>query len=138
MGKGQSLIIQFVLFFLIGLSVFLIIGNFFKYQNDVFRDAISVSSLKAMNSYISSMAVLLSSGCDSDFSSVTVSLGNTSLGRPFDVVLEKDMLVLISGNENYSSTIYNLLSTYDGSGVAKSGTITITLNKMNNKLSVSG
>lgn len=79
--KGQSLVIQFILFFLIGFTIFLSISNFFKIQSDALSsDALSYG-LELTNSYLSSNALNLFTTCKLCTSSnVTVKLANTTAG----------------------------------------------------------
>jgi len=50
--KAQSQIIQFVLFFLIGMSIFGVIGNFFKAHAMASRERIENASLKLLESFV--------------------------------------------------------------------------------------
>ena len=55
--SGQSYIIQFILFFLIGIGLFIGIGNFFRIQYELIRrDTVGVS-IEMINGYISSLIV---------------------------------------------------------------------------------
>ncbi len=55
--KAQSLLIQFVLFFIVGFFLFLTIGNFFRIQSERFRENIGDLSLKLASTNIASYAI---------------------------------------------------------------------------------
>lgn len=54
---GQSQIMEFVIFFLIGLTLFMAIGNFFRMQSDAMQTQLSGSSFELIGNYFASAAV---------------------------------------------------------------------------------
>lgn len=63
MKKSQALIFQFVLFFIIGFSLFLMIGNLFRFHSDIIRGDVADLELKLANSYISSIVITSVDSC---------------------------------------------------------------------------
>lgn len=139
MSKGQWLVIQFVLFFLIGLTIFLSIGNLFKLRADVFREDIANSSRKLINSFVSSLIVSSFGSCkECDYSKVSVKIENTTAEYFFDIYLNSSGINVVSqpGGKSYLSSVHNLNLTLNFSGNSTS-IKTITLTKTQNKLEVS-
>ena len=135
MSKGQALIIQFVMFFIIGFALFVFTGNIFKYQSDMFRENILDSGLKLSNSYLSSMIISSIISCkECDFVNVTLRTQNTTAGHILEFGLTDDcelsVYVPIIG-KSYNSSIHNFnYSLTDCSGVSASAKpITLTFNR---------
>jgi hypothetical protein len=64
LGKlGQSQIIQFVLFFLVGMTLFIGVGNFFRMQADALQTELSGSALELIGNYFASAAVASVDAC---------------------------------------------------------------------------
>jgi hypothetical protein len=119
MSKGQSLIIQFLLFFVIGLAMFVSIGNIFKLQSDIFREDVADQARKLINSYISSMAIAAhiacmecdnQNNCGACSNNFLIELANTTANYFFEVNLSKSGLKILSypGGMSYSSSMHNL------------------------------
>jgi len=141
MTKGQTVVVQFVLFFLIGFLIFISIGTFFRYQSDTFRQMIISSSMNLTSSYVSSVAVALVDSCRGcDFANVSITVQNTSAGYPIDVIFLGSAFETFvpTTSESLFTTIHNLLiDTLTASGSSSSvKTIILTLNRTNNNLMV--
>ena len=142
MGKGQSLVIQFVLFFIIGFAMFIAIGNFFKLQSDDIRIDVGELSTRLTSSYLNSRIIRLIDSCkECNFGNFTFRLENTSAGyNTLITVGPKWILTEISPlSKLTNSTVYNLLlSTNTQAGLASSAEpIIITYNKTKNQLILS-
>lgn len=86
-SKAQSVIIQFVLFFLMGFGIFVGVGMLFKMRSDIFQGDVATASLKLTSSYLTSTAIA-SMGCvECDMVESRVTILNTSAGYFTEVVL---------------------------------------------------
>lgn len=67
MKKGQSLIIEFILFFMISFSIFAVISSFFYNQNEFFKERIGDRLTDIINDVISSHIIrgVTCRSCDS-------------------------------------------------------------------------
>lgn len=141
MSKGQWLVIQFVLFFLIGLTIFLAIGNIFRIRADIFKEDIANSTRKLINSLVSSLVINSFSSCkECDYSKVSIKIENTTAEYFFEIHSNNSGINVVSqpGGKNYLSSVHNLNSTLNFSGKSTSTkTIILTLTKSQNKLEVS-
>lgn len=63
--KAVSLIVQFVLFFVIGLGFFLTAGNLFRYQSDLIKNEILASSSNLSVSSLSAASIRAVESCKS-------------------------------------------------------------------------
>jgi hypothetical protein len=137
--KGQSLVIQFVIFFLIGFSLFLSVGSFFRYQSDLFREDIISYSLSSANSYISSNMVVAVDSCKQcDYISLSVPMSNLTAGYVIEINLKNSGLNVSMPYKYFSSSAHNLNSSFSLSGKSSSvQPITLTFNRNQNKLEVS-
>jgi hypothetical protein len=63
MKKSQVLVFQFILFFLLGLAIFIAVGNIFKLQLDVLATDIIAQSLGLVNSFLNSAIIYSFAGC---------------------------------------------------------------------------
>lgn len=141
LAKGQSVIIQFILFFMIGLGVFIMIGNFFRNQSDMFRDDVVVGGLKLSASYITSEFVA-SNGCiECDTVQSKLSIGNSTAGYFTEVFLTDGSGIKVStapALKEYSSAMHKLGDYFELSGQAPSiKPISLTFNRNQNKLEIS-
>jgi len=140
MAKGQSVVIQFLIFFLIGFAVFLSIGTFFRYQSDIFRQSILSLGVNATNSYLSSAVIALVDSCkECDYASLTVRAQNTSAGYPIVVNMSSQQLRTSAppSAATLNTTVHNLLKNLTTSGSSSSSkTIILTFNRTNNNLKV--
>ena len=135
--KGQTLMVQFALFFLIGLSLFTLIGNTFKLQTQVYQKEIAEYSRKNIASYINAI-VAYENSCKCDAIEYEVGLRTTAAGYVIRVILSDGLrIVSIPGDEVYFSRFFNLNTTYQLEGDAFSTRpIKITINKTENKIRV--
>ncbi len=140
MPKGQSLVLQFVLFFMIGLGLFAIIGNFFKSYSDVLREDIASKARELLNSYFSSFSLVLVNSCkECSYFEVKIDIENTTADYYHQISLSSLGLNVISqpGGKNFLTSMHNLNSTYSLSGIATSTkTIIFRYIKNQNKIEV--
>jgi len=146
-SKGQSLIIQFIIFFIIGLTLFLGVGTFFRYESDIFKDDASRESLKMINSYFSSIALTAYSTCKQcDNVNITVKTANTTAGSFFEVSIGTfglnasipfTSLKYVTSIHNLNSSLNNINEVSLNGAVASAKPITLTFNKTQNKITIS-
>lgn len=140
MTKGQSVIMQFLIFFIIGFFIFITIGMFFKYQSDLFKQDIISSSLNLTNSYLSSVSIIMVDDCkECDFINLTLKVSNTSTGYPIEVKFTGNSMLntSIPTVSEQTTTIHNLNYSLKASGSSSSvKTIILTFNRTNNNLGV--
>lgn len=138
MKKGQSLVIQFVIFFVSGFAIFLTIGGFFKYQSDVFRESLLSSNAKLFNSYFSSVVTSINSCKECENSTIIFRIPKQPLGYPLKFELDKGLNVSVVGkSEYYFSSLHKLNETLESSGWSDSTKpISLTFSRTKNKLVV--
>lgn len=141
MRKSQSLIIQFILFFMIGFSLFLTIGNFFRTQSDSFRVNIVETTIELTDSYLSSIAINSVDTCKQcDFVSTNVKLENTTAGYFIQMDASTSAGIVVSTAPSYEiflSSLHNLNESLTLTGEAYSAeAITLTFNRTKNELEV--
>ena len=137
--KSQSLVIQFILFFVIGFTIFITIGNFFKFQLDIFKSDITEYALKLTNSYMAGNTILMLSCKECDYASMNFSSKlNTRPDYIFEVILEDDLIKtsLILTEMNYISSVHNINELVFAGKSATSEPLTLTLDKTKNELRV--
>ena len=138
MKKSQSLLIQFVLFFIIGFSLFLLIGNFFKYQSELFRTDIIDLSLKLTNSYFSSFAINSIDSCKQcDYVENSIKLEPTTAGYFFETTFSSEGLDVSTAptHNSFVSSVHNLNESHNMNGKSSSAeTITLTCSRTKNEL----
>jgi len=134
--KGQSVVVQFILFFLIGLSILISVGQFFKYQSDLFKERASDESIKLTSSYVSSLIITLHDSCkECDFINFTFRISNTTATYYQEVGLVKNPQNLvvrkIPSETIVNSSIHNLNETLEFvvSNASSVYPITLTFNK---------
>lgn len=139
--KGQNLIIQFLLFFLIGLSVFTAVGLFFQAQSSIFKNDVTNYNLQLINSYVSAVALTEVATCKQcDFMNMTIKIQNTTAGNFFEIGLNSNGVntTVPLSQKSIITSIYNLNSSYLLSGLSASiKPISITFTKSQNNLRVS-
>jgi hypothetical protein len=142
MAKGQSVIIQFLIFFLIGFAVFLSIGTFFRYQSDIFRQSILSLGVNLTNSYLSSAVIVLVDSCkECDYAGLMIRTQNTSAGYPIIVSMDSQLKTLNTSappsTATLNTTIHNLLKNLAVSGSSSSTkAINLTFSRTYNNLTV--
>jgi len=138
--KSQTLILQFILFFIIGFSVFLIVGNFFRLQSNIFGSDINDYALKLTNSYISGNAILMfdCKGCDYSFINFSTKM-NTRPDFIFEIKMSRRLLntSLVLTSKYDISSIHRINESVTFVGKAStSKPLTLTINKTKNELRV--
>lgn len=140
MKKAQSLIVQFILFFMIGFSLFLVIGNFFRYQSDIFRGDIADLSLKLTNSYLSFLVINSVDTCKQcDYVETSVKFENTTAGYFFDISFSSEGLRVSTFPKysSFTSSIHNLNKSIRMQGEKFSvETLNLTFSRTKNELEV--
>ncbi|MEM5829397.1 MAG: hypothetical protein QW040_02210 [Candidatus Aenigmatarchaeota archaeon] len=138
MDKGQSIVVQFLLFFLIGFSIFISLGSFFRYQSDLFRDRILSSGINLTSSYLSSVIITMASCKECDLINLNVSVYNTTAGYALGIIGEGSRLNITTIPISLNTTAHNLLGyTLTIAGRSSSNKpIILTFNKTNNKIEV--
>jgi hypothetical protein len=139
MSKGQYLIVQFLLFFLIGLGIFLAFGNIFRLRADSLKENIAYSARKLISSYISSVVINSYDTCKGcDFVTTSVRIENETADYFHEIeLIDGSGLKILSqpGGKNYTSSIHNLDSTLILSGKSTSiKPIILTLENKNKLL----
>ncbi|MEM5790872.1 MAG: hypothetical protein QXP77_02400 [Candidatus Aenigmatarchaeota archaeon] len=136
--KAISLIVQFILFFLIGLSIFLSVGMIFSNQYILVRQDIIEERIKNVANYFASQIVSLYISCiECDYASLTVN--SEDIQHPYKIYLHDDNLTVsvLDIGKNYSIKLNNFNETLEFSGEAVSGRpVILTLEKSNNKLRI--
>ena len=140
-SKAQSVIIQFTLFFLIGLGLFIGVGSLFRMQTDIFRGDVAGASLKLSSSYLTSAAIL-SVGCiECDVVESKLFISNATAGYFTEVSLSSDGIRTATSpaSKEFASSMHNLNYTFQLEGQALSvQTINLTYERNQIKLEVSG
>mgnify|MGYP001578406066 CR=1 FL=1 len=139
--KGQSQVIQFILFFMIGLGVFLSISSFFRMQLDTFGKLVADSNRKLAASYFSAISIDAVVSCkECDNINTSIQLQNRTANFFLEVVGTSSGIDVRTqpGNDTYSSLIHNLaISLGNVEGIGSSvGPIVLSFNKNQNKLRV--
>lgn len=140
-SKGVSQIMQFILFFVIGLTLFLAIGNFFRGQLNVFADDIGEVNRKAVASFIGAHAISQFAECKlCDNVNATFKIQNTTANFVLQMTLDGEGLKVAThpGGKSFVSGVHNILiSLTDLSGsVSSVEPIVLSLTKNENKLRV--
>lgn len=123
-SKGQSQIIQFMMFFMIGLVLFLAISGVFRGRLDFFAEDIADQNRRLISGYFSALAVNELVTCKQcDNVNITTVLVNTTAGSFSQVRLNNSFLAAFSPPTPGESalTVHNLLaevSTKLGSAVS--------------------
>jgi hypothetical protein len=124
-AKGQSQIFQFILFFVIGLALFIAISGIFKGSVDNSAKDISAANRELINNHFSVLAVHAIATCkECDNYNTTVRLSNTTAGSFTQVVLTPGRLATITlpGGSEHQSSAHNMLSSLSNAiGLGSSG-----------------
>jgi hypothetical protein len=141
MLKAQSLVIQFVIFFIIGLTSFIGIAQFFSFESSIFQNEASVESMNLINSYFSSLMLTAYDNCKQcDAVIIGVKTQNTTVGSYFEVSLGTYGLnaSIPYSKINSTTSYHNINYSVSGSGfVISSRLITVTFNRTKNQLKLS-
>ena len=140
--KGQSIVIQFIVFFLIGLSVLISVSQFFNYQASLFKESGSNLAGMLVNTFVSSQIVQIQSSCKyCDFVVYATRIPNKTIDYYFNISFRDNRLVVekVPGEKVFISSIHNLNETLTLAPSFSSSVqpITLTLNKTKNYLQVS-
>jgi hypothetical protein len=135
-AKGQTQIIQFALFFLIGLVIFLVVSGAFKGRVDFYGEDIATENRKLISTHFSALianAVLTCKECESV--SIRTKLQNTTVGKVTEVGVTNTYLSVISrpGREEYRSNVHNLLLSLVAAGGSGRSQETIILSYLKNQ-----
>lgn len=141
MKKAQVLILQFILFFLLGLAIFIAVGGFFRLQLDILTTDILTQSLGLTGSFLDSAIIYSVAGCKGcDIVNITVSLPEkiTHYYYKMDFTSKGINVSALDRPEYFFSPSYhNLNHTIDFSGeVFSIRPITLTFDRANYKLEV--
>ena len=140
-SSGQSLIMQFILFFLIGLGLFIGLGNFFRMESENLRENLIGLSLEMIGSYVSSMTVSSVEGCTNCGTVENIfKLGKSYAGYFIEVGLNNTGLSIVTkpSKAEYYSSLNNLnesLNIVESSSISVK-TINLTYNRNQNKLEI--
>ena len=138
MAKGQSAIYEYIIFFAIGISLFISLCSIYLSQYTNLNKDISMSNARLMNSFLSANAVSIISQCR-DCQTVTYTInvqkpGSTFIGvaNDFGFNVLNPFIPL-----NYLSFAHNFASDTFFNGDSTLGkTITLTYNKDKNNLEI--
>ncbi len=140
MAKGQSTIVQYVLFFAIGIGLFISLGNSFLSQYTTFSRDISSTNVMLANSFVTSQVVYLYDQCR-QCQQITENLTLQNVTRLFQLSLGGAGINVSAplSRASYFSRVHNLNYTANfSSGTASlSRTINISINKDKNILGIS-
>ena len=135
--KAASLIVQFVIFFTIGLGFFLLAGNLFRFQSDVIKQDILDSSSGLSVSQMSAASIKAVDSCKS-CDNVTIKIDQKPIVgyNPVYQLSNGIILKIDPENKQVQSSMHNLYQSISfGSGEASSSkTIALTYDRTKNKL----
>jgi len=135
--KAASLIVQFVLFFTIGLGFFLLAGNLFRFQSGLIKQDILDSGSSVSISQLSAIAINAINSCKS-CDNVTIMVDQKSIAgyNPTYQLSNGIILEIEPENKIVQSSMHNLHHsiTSDNTEVSSSKAITLTYDRTKNKL----
>lgn len=139
--KAASLILQFVIFFTIGMGFFLMAGNLFRFQSDLIKQDIIDSASNLSVSEISASSITIVNSCKS-CGNISVKLdqkpiaGNTPTYRLSDGTINALTLEIEPENKMAQSSMHGLNYSVitDTTEVSSSKTITLTYDRTKNNL----
>ena len=139
--SGQSYIMQFILFFLIGIGLFIGIGNFFRIQYELIREDTADVSIEVINGYLSSLVVASVDSCiQCGTVEHRVKISDTTAGYFLKVLLNESGLVVstVPPERGHVSSINNLNYSVDlvDSSAPSIQPINLTYDRNLNKLEV--
>jgi hypothetical protein len=139
--SGQSTVMEFLIFFLIGLTLFIGIGNFFKIQSEILRKDVSVYSVQLASNYVSAFVISSVDSCKQcDVMQSDLKLADSVFGYYLQTSLSSKGLNITTmpSDLNLTSSMGNLnysISSMSGS-VPSVQTINLTYNRNENKLEI--
>lgn len=135
--KAASLIIQFVLFFTIGLGFFLLAGNLFRFQSDLIKQDILEAGSRLALSQISAISIKAVDSCKS-CDNVTIKADPKPIaGYDQTYQLSSGIILEIEPeNKLAQSSLHNLKHslTFDTTKVSSAKSIALTYDRTKNKL----
>jgi hypothetical protein len=140
-AKGQSQIIQFMMFFIIGLAIFIVVSNVFNDRLDFYGKDVADANRKLLNTHFSALVVQAMVSCkECDEFSSTTKIGNVTAGSVTEVGVNDEELAVISqpqGTE-FSGGAHNMLEGLVAAGGSALSTqpIMISYSKTQNILRV--
>jgi C4-type Zn-finger protein len=123
---------------MIGMIIFLAVGNLFKTHSEITRDNIINSSLKLTNSFISSVIITETATCkECDYVSIDLKTGE-DIGGYFTEIKLDDGLNVTASQQTFSSSIHNIKESVDitPGKTSSTKTITLTFDRTKNKLMI--
>lgn len=137
--KSQSQIIQFVIFFAIGMTFLTIVGNLFRFQSDIIKADVLDAGSNVSTRYISAIAIKSVDGCKTCDNISTKIQVNSIAGYNPDVRLNNGIVLSIDPeNKVYQTSSHNLFYSinYNTNKVLSVKPITLTYDKTKNNLVV--
>jgi len=139
--KGQTLIVQFMIFFIIGLTLFLGVTTFFNYQSQIYNQDTTTYGVQMIRSYVSSVIMSEVLDCKQcDFANITFKGANTTSGNYYIMSIGSYGLNVSvpAANKVSLSSIHNLNTSLTESGVILSvKPTTVTFNRTQSKITIS-
>ncbi len=134
--KSQTLLLQFLLFFIIGLTILSMLGNFFSIHTAKSEEYLEEDSMKAVSSLISTYILNLIS-LNANSSNITLYFSNFSRLKDFEISLKKEEIVIRSPKGIFvESPIHKLGESTDFEGTKNLLFLTFTYDKEKNKLEI--
>jgi hypothetical protein len=118
-AKGQSQIIQFMMFFVIGLAIFIVISNVFNERLEFYAGDVADANRKLINTHFSALMVQAMVSCkECDEFSSTTKIGNITASSVTEVGVNDEKLSVISQPQGieFSSGAHNMLASLAGAG----------------------
>lgn len=132
--KAVSLIIQFVLFFIIGFGFFILAGNLFRFQSDLIRSDIIDSSSNLSVDQLSAVSIRAVNSCKA-CSNVTIKIDQKSIAGIYPTYQLSNGIILKLESKTVQSSMHNVnySITYDADETS-SKSIALTYDRTKNKL----
>ena len=134
--KAASLILQFLIFFIIGLGFFLLAGNLFRFQSDLIKQGIIDSGSSLALSEISAASIRAVNSCKS-CENVTIKIDQRRIAGSIPIYqLSNGVTIeLEAENELSQSSMHNLnYSMTLGGKASASKPIALTYDRIKNNL----
>ncbi len=138
MSKGQSTIVEYVIFFAIGISLFVGLSNIFFSQYSWFNKDFTSSNTALLNSFVSSDLIYFLNQCP-QCQKIEHSIDFLNNTKNFRISMTDNGIVVSNPvtKVNYSSSAHNLNYTFSMSGGSVLGRrITLSSDKLTSNLSV--
>lgn len=133
MRKGQSLVVEFILFFGISFSLFATISYYFYSQNLYLTEQVGKSTTDLVNKLISTDIVTANSCKSCETILIRDDIPQQIGGYYYDITISDNIETTLYSQKHFSKqgTIFNLDKTFDLSGSTKSENKRIEI-KINN------